>query len=274
MIVNWNSFLETVGSIPIKNIQSYIDGMGTSYQDKLFFLKKIKPDVIVDFGCANGLILSKINEYNSKIKLIGYDLDKSMLSSAKSNLPSDAILTDNWEIIKEELTKYKSPALILSSVIHEVYSYSSSMTVKKFWQNQVFGGDFKWICIRDMIPSVSMNKKEKIEFEDDVKKVREKSDPKYLRSFEDRWGKIDEHYRRFIHYLLKYKYVDNWKREVNENYLPVSLETVKKKIPNTYRISYIDSFILPYLHDQVKKDFDVDIDHTTHTKIIIENLKK
>ena len=274
MIINWESFLEAVGNIPITDIQSYIDGMGTSYQDKLFFLKKIKPDVIVDFGCANGFILSKIQEHSPNIKIIGYDLDKSMLSSAKSNLSSDALLTDNWDIVKEEISKYKSPALILSSVIHEVYSYSSSMTVKKFWQNQVFGGDFIWICIRDMIPSVSMNRKEEIEFKDDVIKVRQKSDPKYLKSFEERWGSIDKHYRRFIHFLLKYKYIENWKREVNENYLPVSLETVKKKIPSTYKISYIDSFILPHLHNQVKKDFDVDIDHTTHTKIIIENLRK
>ena len=37
-------------------------------------------------------------------------------------------------------------------------------------------------------------------------------------------GSINDNYRNFI-------YNDNWKREVNEDYLPITLETMKKKIP-------------------------------------------
>ena len=70
---------------------------------------------------------------------------------------------------------------------------------------------------------------------------------------------------------MKYRYTDNWEREVNENYLPVSLETVKKKIPSSYKIVYEKDFILPFIQQQVKKDFDVEITHSTHTKLIIKN---
>ena len=75
-----------------------------------------------------------------------------------------------------------------------------------------------------------------------VRKVKQKADKHYLNSFEDRWGVINDNYRTFIHYLLKYRYTDNWDREVNEDYLPVSLETVKSKVPNN--ISHIVLIII------------------------------
>lgn len=274
-VLNWQLFLEElVGEKPITDIQSYIDGMGLSMKDKLsFVVDNINFDVIVDFGCANGSYLANISKTNPNAKLIGYDLDPTMLSKAKSILGNGAILTDNWDQVVSELQKYKSPLLNLSSVIHEVYSYSNSSTIKFFWEKQVFGGEFKFISIRDMIPSSSMSKNEMNNFKDDVKKVRKISDQKYLKSFEKKWGSINDNYRTFVHYLLKYKYIENWEREVNENYLPVSLETLKSKIPSNYRIALEDDFVLPYLQNQVKNDFGITITHSTHTKLILRNLK-
>lgn len=270
-IHNWQKFNELVGYVGISDFQSYIDGMSTTYVDKLFFLNVIDPDVVVDFGCANGFILSKIKEARPNIKLIGYDLDETMLSQAQSLLGKDAVLTDSWQVVQQELKKYHKPVLVLSSVIHEVYSYSNSLTIKKFWDQQVFGGDFKWIAIRDMLPSVEIHKEEVSKFAEDVKKVRELADPKYLDSFEQRWGTIDDNYRTFVHFLLKYRFIDNWEREVKENYLPVSLETIYKKIPNSYKIIYEKNFILDYLKQKVKEDFGIEINHTTHTKMVIVN---
>lgn len=274
MILNWQLFLEElVGEKPITDVQSYIDGMGMSMRDKLFFSERINYDAIVDFGCAGGDTLLNIKKMNPGVKLIGYDLDHSMISRAQSVLGQDALVTDDWNRVRSEIQGYKSPLLNLSSVIHEVYSYSSANTIKYFWDRQVFGGDFKTISIRDMIPSTKMDKGEINEFKDDVRKVRKLSDQKYLKSFEDRWGTIQDNYRTFVHYLLKYRYKENWDREVNENYLPVSLETLKTKIPSGYKIAFEDNFILPFLQKQVKQDFGVTINHTTHTKLIIKNLK-
>ena len=88
MVYNWEKFLEKVGTIPISNIHSYIESMELGYLDKLFFMDKIDPDVIVDFGCADGRILSKISKIKPNIKLIGYDLDNDMLQNAKQRLGS------------------------------------------------------------------------------------------------------------------------------------------------------------------------------------------
>jgi hypothetical protein len=273
-ILNWQLFLEElVGEKPISDLQAYIDGMSLSMKDKLFFVDMLNFDAIVDFGCADGTFLESVMKAHPNIKIIGYDLDESMLSQARSRLGNRALLTSNWTEAVNAVSQSQNPLLNLSSVIHEVYSYSHGTVVKKFWDDQVFGDDFKWITIRDMIPSLDLGREEINMFKDDVRKVRTKTDKFYLDSFEDRWGSISDNYRTFIHYLLKYRYTDNWEREVNEDYLPVSLETVKTKIPNNYKIVYEQDFLLDFLKKQVKKDFNVHLTHSTHTKMIIQNKK-
>jgi hypothetical protein len=271
-ILNWKLFLEElVGDKPIADFDEYIEGMKLSMEDKLFFVNRLDFDVIVDFGCANGTFLSIVKNMKPNVKLIGYDLDDTMLSKAESILGEEALLTSNWNQVVGELSKYKRPLLNLSSVIHEVYSYSHSSVIKKFWEQQVFGGNFKWITIRDMIPSVEIHKGELKSFEDDVKRVKDLADPYYLKSFEERWEPIENSYRTFVHFLLKYRYIDNWQRELNENYLPVSLETVKKKIPSSYKIISEEDFVVPFIKEKVMEDFGILIKHSTHTKMIILN---
>ena len=271
-ILNWKLFLEElVGDKPIADFDEYVEGMKLSMEDKLFFVNRLDFDVIVDFGCANGIFLSLVKNMKPNVKLIGYDLDDTMLSKAESILGEEALLTSNWNQVVGELSKYKRPLLNLSSVIHEVYSYSHSSVIKKFWEQQVFGGNFKWITIRDMIPSVEIHKGELKSFENDVKRVKDLADPYYLKSFEERWEPIENSYRTFVHFLLKYRYIDNWQRELNENYLPVSLETVKKKIPSSYKIISEEDFVVPFIKEKVMEDFGILIKHSTHTKMIILN---
>jgi hypothetical protein len=273
-ILNWQLFLEKlVGEKPISNLQSYIEGMNYSMKDKLFFTDIVDFDVIVDFGCADGTFLEELSKIKPNVRLIGYDLDDEMLSKAQSRLGKKALFTNNWYDAVKYTSSFKNPLLNLSSVIHEVYSYSRPNVISQFWNSQVFGGDFKYITIRDMIPSIEMEKQEVNHFKDDVRKVRSKTDKFYLDSFEKKWGTISDNYRTFVHYLMKYRFTDNWDREVNENYLPVSLETVKSKIPGDYKIVYEEYFLLQFLKDQVKKDFNVELTHSTHAKMILKNKK-
>lgn len=271
-LLSWKLFLEElVGEKPISNYDQYIADMNTTMSDKLFFLDEIKFDVIVDFGCADGTFLKSLSSSRPNVKIIGYDLDQTMLDIAKKKLPSNSILTDSWDVVIKEISNYKSPLLNLSSVIHEVYSYSSNEDVVKFWNQQVFGGKFKYITIRDMMPSVELTKNEITNYKDDARKVRQKANKNSLATFEEVWGSIYSEYKNFIHFLLKYKYTDNWEREVNENYLPITLEELESKIPNSYSIIYEKDFVLPYLRQEVKRDFGVELTHSTHVKMIIKN---
>ena len=53
--------------------------------------------------------------------------------------------------------------------------------------------------------------------------------------------------------------------------MPVSLETVKTKIPSNYSIEYEQDFIVPFIKDKVGKDFGVRITHSTHVKMVLKN---
>lgn len=179
-----------VGKHSISNYNDYVSGMEKSIEDKLFFLNKLDFDVIVDYGCSNGKLLKIIKDKQPDISVIGYDLDSSMLDQASNNV--DGLFTNKWgEVIRHiRQSGFESPLLNLGSVIHELYSYGSSQFINFFWNRQVFSGNFKYITIRDMIPSLITKK---VNYLDDVKIVKSKSDPKLIKSFEkngDHWKKI------------------------------------------------------------------------------------
>lgn len=270
-INTYKSFLEKIVIHPISNFNTYLNGMNKSIPDKLFFFNEIKPDLIVDFGCADGSILDNIHKSYPNIKLIGYDIDKEMINKASIKVPQSTI-TDNWNDIISVVSNYENSTLLLSSVIHEIYSYSSGIEIKKFWNDKVFSGIFKYIVIRDMIPSVSLQKKDFLKFKDDAKKINKYANKKQLFDFENIWGLIDNDYRTLIHFLLKYTYIDNWDRELRENYLPVSLETLYKKIPFNYKIKYINTYIFEPIQKRVMNDFGIILTNNTHAKIIIEKI--
>lgn len=57
-------------------------------------------------------------------------------------------------------------------------------------------------------------------------------------------------------------------REVKENYLPCSTEYIASQIGTSYSLEYYDHYILPFLANVVKRDFDITIKDYTHVKFI------
>lgn len=261
-----------VGAYEITDMSSYLEHMSAGLSDKLYFLNKVDLDVLIDFGCADGILLNYISKVNKNIKLIGYDLDDRMINIASSKF-SHIQFESKWNIIEDFLEKNKNLTIgiLLSSVIHEVYSYSKSSTIPYFWKHQVFNSNINYVIIRDMMSSNSYPSVN----EDDVEKIKQKANQKQLGEFEDEWGGVDKDYTTFLHWLLKYRYLVNWGRELYENYLPITIQHLKSKwIPSSWTIIFEDYFTFPYLKGIVKKDFDIDIKQPTHLKMIIKNKNK
>lgn len=236
--------------------------MQLSMLDKLFFLDKIDCDSFVDFGCADGTLLRHIQMMKPDAKLVGYDNDCNMIKIAKKQ-SKDITFTCDWDSIKNK----ENSALILSSVLHEVYSYSSPKEINEFWI-KVHNANFKYIIIRDMAPSKSIDRPSDM---NDVTKIYDRANFICLETFEHIWGSIENSHRTMIHFLLKYRYEENWNREVRENYIPSYREEIMRSWPVTaYNIVYHEHYILPYIKQQVKKDFDIDIKDNTHLKLIIK----
>ena len=151
-------------------------------------------------------------------------------------------------------------------MIHEVYSYSNINGIDKFWNN-VFEYDYKYIAIRDFCVSRSVNRNSDI---NDYTKVIQNADEKQIIDYESIWGSLRDN-RNLIHYLMKYRYTENWDREVRENYFPITLEQLLSKIPTyKYEIIYFEDYILPFTSNKIKQDFDVDIHDNTHVKLLLQ----
>lgn len=249
----------------IKNYDVYTKGMRKSLEDKLFFVGMVHDiDAIIDFGCSDGALLNYAQEKFSRCDLVGIDSDINMLKIAKGNIPDAEFICSSR--IPYLFWTLHNTLLNMSSVIHEVYSYSSQKDIRIFWETVFYSG-FKYISIRDLMMCrksfVNANKS-------DVEKVMSKSNKKQLDDFIEKWGEIKLQ-SQLVHFLMKYRYIENWDREVQENYFPITVEELLSLIPTElYKIVYFEHYILPFNKSQIQKDFDINLCENTHVKVLLE----
>lgn len=190
----------------ITNLSSYNSSMKKSLLDKIFFMDKTDFEVLVDYGSADGSMIKFLHTLFPEIQYIGYDIDPKMVEKAQEGVSKDSHMqfTSNWKEVVAVCADRKC-CITLSSVIHEVYAYGTRADVDSMW-NRVFSNTFDYIAVRDMIPSVSIDKRSDI---NDVKKLMCKANASQLREFGQVWGSIEQN-KNLQHFLLKYRYEDNW----------------------------------------------------------------
>ena len=277
------------------DIVLYNENMRMSIQDKLYFIRYLPDNFVytfVDFGCADGSLLNTLCgllrlEKHSAMKYIGYDCSEEMISLAKSRfqgeISDDIVFTNSWGDIENELSKKRSEkekvVLILSSVIHEVYSYAKKpQDLLDFWYNQVLRPGFDYIVIRDMIADEDYTSPAPKEL---VESVQWNSGLGLMfADFTKRWvpdiSKIS--IKDILHYLLKYRWKVNWQRELNENYFPVTTKELLDIIldpclNNKYKLEYWERFRVKFLDEKFLEDFGInlgDYGYNTHVKAIFK----
>lgn len=275
----------------IDNYTTYIEGMQKSLEDKLFWVPLVEEeeiDGIVDFGCADGSLLNevwrKFHANGKTVKLIGVDNNEKMLDRALSNCFMKGAVNLGGVAVKENYL------LNLSSVIHEVYSYCTDEEIDDFW-NHVLNDNYKYIAIRDMMvdKSVDLVNPIVVERQDGIHLLRKEYWNKYYNNIHEfdtkQWKNFLVHSgydadecswnvenKAVLHFLMKYRYIENWEREVRENYFPIYYEDLLNKIieNGNYEIVYARQYILPYVKEKVKEDFDIDLVDNTHCQILLK----
>ena len=263
------------------NVNYYNKEMQKGMEDKLFFLNRLPKNenyVFVDFGCADGSMINALasifdSEGVSNKTYIGYDISETMIDIAKTNYhgPTNAnvIFTTNWADVENKLSIFRKSVLILSSVIHEVYSYAKDGNdIATFWK-RVLNTGFDYIIIRDMCPSEDIDRKTTGWIE---QRIRQCADHEMLKDFENEWGSISNN-RNLMHFLLKYRWKVNWDREVHENYFPISSNMLVQMFNDNFNVDYFERFRLPWWEECWKKDFDIYLDDYTHIKAIFSKKK-
>lgn len=247
----------------IADREIYLTRMQRSILDKMFFIDKVfEPfEYVLDFGCANGELIKALRGMCPEYKYAGYDIDADMIKAAKANV-KDVPFFGEWDSID---IPFENSLLNISSTIHEVYSYGTDSDVKEFW-GRVFDSGFRYVTVRDMMFS---DKLERPADETMLTAVRSGGYTSQLADFEAEWGSITTQ-KQLVHYLLKYRYTQNWEREVRENYFPVSAEKLLSLVPDSYSITYCELFTLPFTAWQIRNDFGFTLKDTTHIKLILE----
>lgn len=270
--------------------KSYNASMGRAIDDKLFFLDKMNLSdcIFIDFGCADGTVLQELEKRTGSNKnlraYLGYDISKSMIELAKEKWDGqtqDVYFSNTWQYITERAKWIKEnrsasagkikTVLILSSVIHELYSYCDQSEIAKTW-NKVFDLKPDYIVFRDMMWSDTDTGFDVKGFVQRIRNSRSFLTPgreclDLLSSFEKEWGTIDKA-KNLTHFLLKYRWRVNWDREVEENYFPITLTQFLNKIETKYEPEYLERVSIPYIQSCIKRDFEFDFPIKTHLKAI------
>lgn len=252
----------------ISDLDVYNLRMTKSMIDKLFFLDmSVNLEGVLDFGCADGTLLQHVDAFCPGLRLVGYDMDQTMVELATTHFPKASFFSD-WDSAVDAAFPngvVGNMCLNLSSVIHEVYSYSGAEGIDLFWK-RVYESGFEYIAIRDMMLSESADRVTPIRDEMRVRTSRPHA--KQLHEFEALHGSIANN-KNFLHFLMKYQYLENWEREVAENYLPLSTTRFFEMMPTDYEVVIYNRYSLPYLGYCVKRDFNVEIADDTHVKILL-----
>ena len=246
----------------VEQLDVYIRRMERSLLDKVFFMDKIfEPlETVLDFGCANGGLIRMMQLLFPEYSYIGYDISPEMIELATRSIEGAAFYT-RWDDIACDPRK---TLINISSTLHEVYHYGTEASVKEFWE-RVFGSGFRYIAIRDMMLSGDIDP---VPDAEDMARTRALL-PEKLADYEKVWGPITDR-ANMIHYLLKYRYEENWEREVRENYLPITREALLEMIPDDYEIVYQEHYTLPFIRHQIRKDSGIILNDHTHFKLLLK----
>jgi hypothetical protein len=254
----------------VQNTDTYNHEMRKSLIDKIFFLDKVDDtSIFVDYGCADGSMLSFASTLIPYASYMGYDLSKEMIDIAKDVNGGSIFFTDDISLLREAIVKEHEKdnkvCISLMSLIHEVYAYGPD-SVKKFWEFVFDKELFHYIAIRDMCVSKTTSRpSDPIS----VAKIRMAYDKNMLTQWESTWGSLNDNWS-LTHFLLTYRYVDSWDRELHENYLPLCLEDLMALIPSGWEPTYIEHYTLPFIRRTVKEDFDLDLQDRTHIKLVLK----
>ncbi len=235
------------------NYKVYNAQMVKSAYDKLGFVDKaFDVDAIVDFGCADGSITEMIRIFYPEALIIGYD------KFQKNKSTSDIVYTQSWEEV-EKLIDGKTTLLVMNSVVHEILNYEENPF--EFLQ-KLFSNNFKYIWIRDLYICPLSDNKEWLRV---ANILREKYEEQ-VKDFEAIYGAL-AYPQNVLHFLMKFRYVENWRREVKEDYtlFAQSFRKIIDMLEPNYWCEVGEMYVLPHTRKVNKEDFDIDLEFISNT---------
>lgn len=271
----------------IQDYDCYTERMAQSMWDKNWWIDKIDASIntVIDIGCGDGELGKFIEHiFPNRFRYVGIDTDEHMLSLAISNLqahPAADLVRDPSQIPKD--VNPDTTIIIMNSVLHEILTYNSIQgTLDYFADMRSFGA--KYIAIRDMhsYPVTVFSSNLQVKALDLMKTIQSMWSGNTLTLVQLMMNRPNrDAINILLEFALKYRYTENWARELDEEYLwdwkEATLSFFHTDASDTYKysVAYEDDFFIPFIYDTFKKDFGVDmLPIPSHKKMLYARVDK
>ena len=257
------------------NLDIYTNEMSKSIWDKSFFMDKI-PDAkcVIDFGCADGVMVHFLAPLFPDIMFVGFDINKELIQRARATTPFyyNNIFFDDYEhVIDFVKDKYTSDEICInfSCVLHEVFSCTS--------EGRIAIGDLtrklkpKYITIRDMY-FYGEDKRLNYSYVDNIIDTMN-IHRSYIDEFEQTEGSICT-LKGLLHFLMKYQWKDNgWEQELTENYFSWTITQFLALVNFNYIRTFEAHYMLPYYDEKWKALQMLPTEINTHAQFVLRRCR-
>lgn len=244
----------------IENPEVYLSRMSKPLAEKLQIVHLLpeSPNEVLDVGCADGAVTIEMARMFPQTHFHGIDINPEFISIARDHSAGLHNVTFETVYLRNLLAReQKFDAITFCSVLHEFASYGEGVTsvVKALSDAHELLKKKGRIVIRDMIFS-EYKRHTDFMMGSVLEKIYAKKElTDLIHDFESHFGKLNDIYT-INHFLLKYKYTDNWDREGHENYVPVTFDQYEQIFSLLgMKILYKNSKLLPYFEEIWKADF-------------------
>ncbi len=248
-----------------RDFKVYSAGMDASLSVKIEDIcPHVKPGKIVDKGCGTGTLLVHLGNLFPESEIVGMDLSSELLRTSDGQYYANQnVSVVRGNIIHQRFAPGSVATIILSSVVHEIYSYTGydreqvRIALTNARTELELGGR---VVIRDGIkPSLTGNVWMRCDGETEerfrrfAREFKNKSPKPGVEFVEHeidgvKWFYLDIHGAN--EFLSKKDYLANWAMEVNEEFGVWTLDEWKVEFAKLgYRVRECRSYLNPWIND-------------------------
>lgn len=246
--------------------EGYLQRLAAGLHDKLRVARYLPADAsnVLDVGCADGALTIALAASHPTLHFLGIDLDEGFIAQAQEQarraaLPNVAFRRSYLRDLLAEPTRFD--CVVFASVLHEFWTYGEgiSSVLKALADAHELLNAGGTTIIRDMILEAYAGQAT-LHVASIRAKVQASAHAPVLAAFEIYWGAATN-LATINHFLLKYRYQENWERELPEHYVPVTTEQYIQIFALLgMRVQLHALYLLPFLRDRWQADFDLNAD--------------
>lgn len=267
-----------------RNYEIYYDLMSQSMKEKSDYiiedlLSTIKPKqkaLIIDFGGANGQLLSIIKnmvEFTTSTNLTYIVIEKQeVIDLVEPGFGTDGILFMTLEDFNHDYrNSFVRSYVIFSSVLHELFSFNELLEVSEKYFEPLLR-KAKKIYIRDMFFGGSLGELLHV--------CNYKANEKYHNQYMEYIGCVTvPTHEKIFEFLMKTRYLNHWDQEKKEYYFSVPYDQL---FITFAKYGFVTQYIEKYRNNHVIEEIESRMNWcnqfeditATHIKLIFTNFKE